>query len=145
MLTYEKITLKNIKDFSRLQITAEQKKLLPVSHLKTLWHSIRIRYAQLFLIRNDREAVGCILLYPYPKYNKYNVGRLYIDQKWQGKGYGKEALLWGMEKLKEKGAPRILLSVHQDNVVAKKLYESVGFEYTDMCWGQELVMRFVCK
>jgi len=144
MLTYEKVSLKNINAFLSLEITPEQKKLMSTSNLRTLWTSMRIGYSELYLIRNGTEAVGYILLYPCPKIMKYNIGRLYIDKKHQGKGYGKSALLWGIEKLKEKGAPRILLSVHPDNTTARKMYENVGFVYTDLSWGNELVMRYTC-
>lgn len=146
MLTYEKISLKNIKSFLSLEITPEQKELMPTSHLQTLWDSFRISYSELYLIKNEKDMVGYVLLYPYPKINKYNVGRLYIDKNHQKKGYGRKALLWALERLKEKGAPRVLLSVHPENIVARKLYERVGFEYTELRWGNELVMRYTfCK
>ncbi len=144
MLTYEKIDLKNIKSFLSLDITSEQKELMSTSHLRTLWDSFRIGYSELYLIKNEKDTVGYILLYPCPKIMKYNVGRLYIDKNHQKKGYGKQALLWAIEKFKDKGAPRILLSVHPDNVAARKLYESVGFNYTELCWGNELVMKYIC-
>ena len=144
MLTYEKVNLKNIKSFLSLDITSEQKELMPTSHLRTLWDNFRISYSELFRIRNENDTVGYVLLYPCPRIIKYNVGRLYIDMKHQRKGYGKQALLWSMEKLKEKGASRILLSVHPDNAVARKLYENVGFNYTELSWGNELVMKYVC-
>jgi len=118
---------------------------MATSHLQTLWASIRISYSELYLIKNERDAVGYVLLYPCPRITKYNVGRLYIDKNHQGNGYGKQALLWAMEKLKEKGAPRILLSVHPDNTVARKLYESVGFNCAELTWGDELVMKYVCQ
>jgi len=144
MLTYEKINWKNIKSFLSLEITSEQKELMSTSHLQTLWNSFRIGYSELYLIKHENDTVGYVLLYPCPRINKYNVGRLYIDKNHQRKGYGKQALLWAIEKLKEKGAPRILLSVHPDNIVARKLYESVGFNYTELCWGNELVMKYMC-
>ncbi len=144
MLTYEKVNLKNLKLFFSLDITCEQKEIMSTSHLRTLWDSLRIRYSELYLIKCENNTVGYVLLYPCPRINKYNIGRLYIDKNFQRKGYGKKALLWSMEKLKEKGASRILLSVHPDNAVARKLYENVGFNYTELSWGNELVMKYVC-
>jgi len=69
---------------------------------------------------------------------------LYIDKEYQQRGYGKQTLFWAIERLKEKGAPRILLSVHPDNEVARRIYESIGFEYIDLSWGNELVMKYTC-
>ena len=144
MLTYEKISFRNIKSFFSLDITSEQKELMSTSHFRTLWTSFRISYSELYLIKNEKGAVGYVLLYPCPRIMKYNVGRLYIDKNHQNKGYGKQALLWAMDELKKKGAPRILLSVHPDNTVARKLYENVGFIYTEHCRGNELVMKYIC-
>lgn len=144
MLTYEILSLKNLKEFLVLDIFPEQKEIMPTSHLKTLWDNFRIGYSELYLIKNDNDVVGYVLLYPCPRINKYNIGRLYIDKKYQQRGYGKQALFWAIERLKEKGAPRILLSVHPNNEVARRLYENVGFDYIDLFWGNELVMKYMC-
>ena len=144
MLTYEKLSLMNLTKFLLLDIFPEQKERMPTSHLKTLWDNFRIGYSELYLIKNDNDVVGYVLLYPCPRINKYNIGRLYIDKKFQQRGYGKQALFWAIERLEEKGAPRILLSVHPNNEVARRLYENVGFDYIDLSWENELVMKYMC-
>jgi len=46
----------------------------------------------------------------------------------QGKGYGREMLLYLLDLIKKNGAERALLEVRQSNQIARKLYQSMGFE-----------------
>lgn len=142
MLTYEKVSIKNIAAFLKLSIPKEQKRILATSNVKTLFQSvIGTRYSRLFLIREDGNAVGYVYIYCYAKTKKYNVGRLLIDARYQGRGLGRQALLWALDYLYERNAPRVLLSVHPNNTAARKLYESTGFQYVDgHYWGREMVM-----
>ena len=60
----------------------------------------------------------------------YFIWRFMIDEKYQHKGYGKEALKKALEFLRTKpdgDAEYITLSYDRENVVAKKLYASLGF------------------
>lgn len=56
--------------------------------------------------------------------------RYLIDQKYQGKGYGKaavKALLVNM--MLEFNQEEVFLSVYPDNISAIRLYESIGFKF----------------
>ena len=58
----------------------------------------------------------------------YTLWKFMIDQRYQNKGYGRQALLQGLDFIKEKFNPdRIYTGVALGNHVAKELYESVGF------------------
>ena len=142
MLAFERISLRDLRDFLHLSISDPQKAILRASNFKTLWQSvIYAAYSKLFVIRNGETLVGYIYLYCYDRTKKYNIGRLVIDARHQGRGYGKAALSFGTEHLFAHGAPRVLLSVHPDNAAARKLYEKTGFCYLpDSRWGDELVM-----
>ncbi len=142
MLTYERVSMRNLPSFLKLSILEEQQAILRTSNLKTFCQSfIYMPYSKLFLIRENGQSVGYVYIYCYARTKKYNVGRLLIDRRYQGRGFGKEALLWAMDYLYAHHAPRVLLSVHPDNTNARKLYESVGFTYCEgKYWGQEMVM-----
>ena len=142
MLTYERVTSKNLRVFLKLSIPKEQKRILTTSNAKTFLQSVVGRqYSKLFLIREDENAVGYVYLYCYAKTKKYNVGRLLIDAQYQNRGIGRQALLWALDYLYTRNAPRVLLSVHPENTAARKLYESVGFRYIEgHYWGKEMVM-----
>ena len=51
-----------------------------------------------------------------------------IDEKFRGKGYGKQAMLLIEEKARELGLKSIGLHVFAVNTVARNLYESIGYE-----------------
>ncbi|MEP7134740.1 MAG: GNAT family N-acetyltransferase [Chloroflexota bacterium] len=51
-----------------------------------------------------------------------------VDEKFRGKGYGKQLMLLIEEKARELGLKSIGLHVFGYNTVAKNLYESVGYE-----------------
>ena len=142
MLTFERVSMQNLSSFLRLSIPKEQQTILRTSNLKTFYQSIiYLPYSKLYLIRDNGESVGYVYIYCYARTKKYNVGRLLIDRRYQGRGFGKEALLWALDYLYAHHAPRVLLSVHPDNTNARKLYESVGFTYCEgKYWGQEMVM-----
>ena len=142
MLTYERVLIRNLREFLKLSIPEEQRRILATSNLKTLWQSIiYLPFSKLFLICENGIGVGYVYIYCYAKTKKYNVGRLLIDERHQKQGIGRQALLWALEYLYAHHAPRVLLSVHPDNTAARKLYESVGFRYLEEhYWGKEMVM-----
>lgn len=142
MLTFERVNIRNLWSFLRLSIPEDQMRILATSNAKTYLQSvIGKRYSKLFLIREDGNSVGYVYLYCYAKAKKYNVGRLLIDARYQNRGIGKQALLWAMDYLYANHAPRVLLSVHPDNTTARRLYESIGFQYVKgQYWGKEMVM-----
>ena len=58
-----------------------------------------------------------------------------IDQEYQGKGYGREALRLALEYIKTKpcgDAQYCWLSYEPENEAARKLYRSFGFEEQKM-------------
>lgn len=55
----------------------------------------------------------------------YGLGVL---SEYRGRGYGRELLMWSVEKLIEMGADRVILQVDTDNGNALNLYKSCGFE-----------------
>lgn len=72
----------------------------------------------------------------------YLVWRLMIDQEYQGKGYGKEALRLALEYIKTKpcgDAECFWLSYEPENKAARELYSSFGFEEKEMPKGWDEV------
>ena len=72
----------------------------------------------------------------------YLVWRFMIDQEYQGKGYGKEALKLALEYIKTRpcgDAKYCWLSYEPENEAARKLYRSFGFEEMKMPEGWDEV------
>jgi len=76
--------------------------------------------------------------------NVYDIWRFMIDEKHQGKGYGKEALLKAIEFIKTKPegpAQSLLLSYVPGNEKAESLYKKVGFVATGEIDHGEIEMK----
>ncbi|MFC7392025.1 GNAT family N-acetyltransferase [Scopulibacillus cellulosilyticus] len=75
--------------------------------------------------------------------NQIWLDRFMIDQHYQGKGYGKQAIPLLIDCIVETyQCDRIYLSIHPENFAAQKLYESFGFKLTEEMDFGEAVMVF---
>jgi ribosomal protein S18 acetylase RimI-like enzyme len=57
---------------------------------------------------------------------------LHVDEKFRGKGYGKQAMYLIEDKARELGLKSIGLHVFGYNTVARNLYEGIGYETTSL-------------
>ncbi|MES1051005.1 GNAT family N-acetyltransferase, partial [Bacillus thuringiensis] len=73
----------------------------------------------------------------------YWINGFIIDQSQQGNGYGKAALRESINIIKNtfKSCKEIRLTVHKDNLSAKKLYERYGFISLGQEYDGEQVYR----
>lgn len=56
--------------------------------------------------------------------------RLLIDKKYQGKGYGRQAVLALLDRLRtEYASDKVYLSVYESNLKAIRLYQQIGFYF----------------
>lgn len=66
----------------------------------------------------------------YPPRGRVWLDRLMIDERYQGKGYGKTALEGLVSQLRrEYGCDEIYLSVVKENRQATRMYEKAGFQF----------------
>lgn len=107
-----------------------------------------------FAIYKDDQMVGFIQL-AYYRANQdemleevYDIWRFMIDEKYQGKGYGKAALRKAIEYVKTypKGfANKLYLSYVPGNKAAESIYKRVGFVKTGEVSDGEIVMVYDLK
>ena len=96
-----------------------------------------------FGIYNDKKPVGFLLIaYDYSEVcddpeapeiskNNYFLWRLMIDKRYQGRGYGREAVKLALDFIKtfpHGKAEYCWICYDKENEVARKLYLSMGFE-----------------
>jgi diamine N-acetyltransferase len=97
-------------------------------------------------IYHGEEMVGFALYGMDEDDNEYWIYRMMIDQKHQGKGYGKEAInlvIEDIKTIKEDRHKTITLSYEPTNEHAKRVYEKMGFkEVEGLVIGGEQVSRF---
>jgi diamine N-acetyltransferase len=68
--------------------------------------------------------------------------RMMIDKNFQGKGIGKEALKKTIQRITSRNnCTEVFLSFEPENHIAKKLYESFGFEDTGRIEEGEIVYK----
>lgn len=80
-------------------------------------------------IYHKEEMVG-FLLYDYDDtFPGWSMSRFMIGKQFQGKGYGKQAVIEFLDYFKaHHNANKIHISVSLDNVIARKMYVDIGFK-----------------
>ncbi|WP_145412759.1 GNAT family N-acetyltransferase [Paenibacillus xylanexedens] len=115
---------------TQLQVSEKQKSTFPAPVVYWLAESRFVTDFQPMAIYNDSDLVG-FAVYSDQEHDEgdYWLPALMIDHKYQGRGYGKEALqalIYRMQKTLN--CKRILIGHRPDNHVAGALYESLGFQ-----------------
>lgn len=155
MLRLEKVTGKNVWELLKLQVSEDQKTFVADNDISIIEAYTTISgngYAFPFGIYDGDTPVGFLMIgYDTDDYwddapavakGNYNLWRLMIDQAYQGKGNGKEAVNLALDYIKTYpcgAADYCWLSYEPENQVAAKLYRSFGFEETGDMDGEELI------
>ena len=97
-------------------------------------------------IYHNDEMIGFTLFGITEDDHEYWIYRIMIDQNYQGKGYGKQAIqlvMDGIRSIKEDHHQTITLSYEPTNEHAKRIYERMGFvEIDGLIIHGEQVARF---
>ena len=121
----------NRTDCIRLKVTKAQSEYIASNERSLEAAAEHPEVARPFVICSDGIAVGFTMFAFEPDYedpdDRYWLWRFMIDEKYQGQGYGKEALKQIIAYFKENGASNIRLSTKESNVNAIHLYQSFGF------------------
>ena len=97
--------------------------------------------SQALLIHEDETPVGMVLYHDEASLDAYIFSELFIDERFQGKGYGRAAAKLVLDRMKEAGRySKVVLCYIEGNDAAKRLYESFGFVETDRD-GDEIIME----
>ena len=160
MIHLEKITHLNIWEILNLKVYRTQKNFV-ASNIE----SIATAYATLdsecsafpFGIYSDDKPVGFLMVgfneaVMYDAYgdikapeslkNNYSIWRLMIDKRYQGRGYGKQAIRLALEFIRTwpcGKAEYCVISYEPENTDAARLYHSFGFEENGEMDGEEIV------
>lgn len=95
-------------------------------------YAYRKQRSRAFIICADETPVGMGLYYDLPEMECYDFSQIFIDERYQGQGYGKEAIKLVLDTMKADGKyNKVTLCYIDGNETAKKLYESFGFVETD--------------
>ena len=155
MLKLKKINRNNITGILKLEVFDNQKRFVAPNNISIIEAYLAIvenGNVFTFGIYKEDTPIGFLMIgfdvnsddegAPRIAKGNYNIWRLMIDKKFQGKGYGKEAIELALEFINTfpcGTAKYCWLSYESDNNVAQQLYKSVGFVETDERDGEEIV------
>ena len=133
MVNLKPVTRENLEEVLALRVGEGQEKYV-ISNAESLSRAyVYSETAFPFAIYDDNTIVGFIMMGYYEVKGYYTLWEFMIDHKYQNKGYGRQALKLGLEIVRKKFGPvDIYTGVTPGNTIAKKLYESVGFESTGL-------------
>ena len=99
-----------------------------------------------YFIYHDDLPVGMALYYDSDELKVYNFSQLFIDERYQGNGFGSEAARQILALMERDGKyDRVVLCFIEGNDAAEKMYERLGFYRTGERDGDEIVMEKVLR
>ncbi|MEW9180709.1 GNAT family N-acetyltransferase [Bacillus mycoides] len=144
------VTRENWEDALKLRVKENQIHLVPAVAVSLAKVYIKpdgenVEYIP-FAIYDGDLIVGFIMhAFVRESTDMYWINGFIIDEKEQGKGYGKAALQEIINLIKNnfKECEKIRLTVHKDNISAKKLYECYDFKPLGNVYDGEEVYRLL--
>ena len=95
-----------------------------------------------YIIYHDDLPVGMALYYDCDELNAYDFSQFFIDERYQGNGFGMEAARQILEMMKSDGKyDKVTLCYIDGNEAAKNMYENLGFYLTGECDEDEIIME----
>ncbi|PEP73616.1 spermidine acetyltransferase [Bacillus toyonensis] len=90
----------------------------------------------------DEKMIGFTMFGIDPDDNNYWIYRLMIDENFQGKGIGKQAISLVIDEIRRNNHTNIsliMIGYAPENLTAKFVYKKVGFIETELSpWGEQL-------
>ncbi|SEB02744.1 diamine N-acetyltransferase [Pseudobutyrivibrio sp. ACV-2] len=141
MINLRKISEENFIDAFNLKLGHDQDKF--VSHpIRSLAQAYVYRdQCQPFGIYDDDIMVGYVMVIYDDDILEYNIWHMMIDEKHQGKGFGKAALEQILAYISTKpfgNSIRVTLTCNKDNKTALALYRNIGFIETGVVDDDEI-------
>ena len=139
------LTETNMEECFSLKVSKAQAKYIDSNEASFRAAQENVDVARPFAIYADGTMVGFTMFafdeaYEDPD-DRYWLWRFMIDERLQGKGYGKAALQEVIRYFKEHGANNIRLSTKETNEAALAMYRKAGFCDTGEMNGDEIVLK----
>ena len=136
-VTLQPLTLENWRECSELRVAGEQEEFVAPNLFSIAQSRFEPTWVPL-AIYDDTTMVG-FLMYDTAD---YELVRLMIDHRYQGRGYGRAALRLLLDQFEQKLAfPTASTSYVPGNTVAERLYLSLGYVMTGEVNDGEIVVR----
>lgn len=130
MITLTEVTEENWFNVAGLSVKDDQKNYVaPAIGILARGFVYRDCNSRIYVIENDGIIVGVSLVREFTDEPPgYDLQQFMIDQRYQGKGYGSEALALILDELRKEGHyDHAEICVKKDDIAAIRLYEKNGF------------------
>lgn len=105
-------------------------------------YAFRESRSKAFIIYNDETPVGMVMYYDCELLDSYDFSQLFIDERYQGNGYGMEAARQVLDMMQQDGKyNKVALCYIEGNDAARQMYEKLGFYLTGERDEDEIVME----
>ena len=127
----------------RLKVSDAQKRFVADSStMLARAYAYRESRSKAYIIYNDNLPVGMSLYYDCAELNAYDLSQLFIDERYQGNGFGIEATKQILDKMKSDSKyDKVILCYIDGNEAAKNMYEKLGFTLTGDRDEDEIIME----
>lgn len=99
-----------------------------------------------FIIYNDEIPVGMALYYDCEELKAFDFNQIFIDERYQGRGFGTEAARQILKLMEADGKyDKVILCYIEGNEAAKSMYEKLGFHLTGERDEDEIIMEKVLR
>ncbi|MDR9854231.1 GNAT family N-acetyltransferase [Paenibacillus sp. VCA1] len=124
----EAVSAENWYACTGLKVKTEQLNVFPAPVVYWIAESKFMDHFELRAINANGSLVGFIVFCPEPdEEGNCWIPAFMIDERHQGKGYGKAALKKLLEHMRAINCKRVMIGHRPENLVAANLYESLGF------------------
>ncbi|HBB27754.1 MAG TPA: N-acetyltransferase [Clostridiales bacterium] len=142
MITLKKVDENNYRKVLAIKMNEVQGNFVApnVRSLAQAW--VYYETARPLAVYNDEEVIGFLMLDWREKDREVDIWRFMIAEEHQGKGYGRKAMEYALNMIRESNKfDCAIVDYVPENVVAKHLYENLGFKETGEIEEGEIVMK----
>ena len=105
-------------------------------------YAYRENRSQAFVVYNNDLPIGMAMYHDLDDWKAYDFSQFFIDQRYQGNGFGCEAATQIIQMMKDDGKyDKVVLCYIEGDDAARKLYEKLGFKHTGEADGDEIIME----
>lgn len=117
---------------------------LPESYLKAFEEIQNDKNNELIVAEMDGEIIGTFQITFTPSISfqggkRATVESVRVDEKYRGRGIGKELMKWAIERARKENCVAVQLTTNADRKDAHRFYENLGFK------GSHLGMKLYLK
>jgi diamine N-acetyltransferase len=139
-VTLRPVNRDNWREVARLKVNESQQEFvaeptyyLALCNYGELWHPLAIYLGE--------QVIGFLMWAVDSDDGSCWLGGVLIDQNYQRRGYGRQAIQAAIAKLAEEGGYQQFALSYEPNNPAKRLYHSLGFAETEEREDDEVVAR----